>query len=217
MVKYMLLDAMGASAPMQKNTGLVLAGGRGERFGVYKAIVQSWGEPLILRPLRVFQELSGEVIIAHGGKRQLELLREVCPEAIFVADDETGPLGGLLAGFRRASKDWVMVAPCDTPLLSVELYRELLSRARRAEGCVVRLHGTANPVIGVYRKDAFLDAALEVASGGGRAPAEVLSHLNLVHMDEDALREMPFGTACLLDVDTPEDLERLDKYLAEGP
>lgn len=202
---------------MQSTTGLVLAGGKGERFGVYKAIVRSKGEPLILRPFRVLQEFSDEVIIAHGGERQLELLKEVCPEAIFVADDETGPLGGLLAGFRRARMEWVLVAPCDAPLVSVELYRELLSRARRAEGCVARLHGTANPVIGVYHKEAFLDAALEVAKSGGRAPVEVLPHLNLVYMDEDALSEMPFRTACLLDVDTPEDLERVHKYLAGAP
>ncbi len=199
---------------MQGTTGLVLAGGQGERFGIYKAIVPLNGEPLILRPFRVLHELSDEVIIAHGGERQLEPLKEVCPEAIFVADDETGPLGGLLAGFRAARMKWVLVAPCDAPLLSVELYRELLSRARRVEGCVARLHGTANPVVGVYLREAFLEAAVEVVSSGGQAPVEALSHLNLVYMDEDALSEMPFGTDCLLDVDTPEDLERVGKYLA---
>ncbi len=171
----------------------------------------------MLRPYRVLRELSEEVIIAHGGERQLPLLREICPEALFVGDDESGPLGGLLAGFQRAKMEWVLVAPCDAPLLSVELFRELLSRAGRADGCVPRLRGTPNPVVGVYQRKAFLHAALEVASTGGQAPIEALSHLNMVLVEEDTLSEMPFGTDCLLDVDTPEDLERAYKCLAATP
>ncbi len=202
---------------MRSTTGLVLAGGRGERLGVYKAVVPSRGEPLILRPLRVLQELSDEVIVAHGGERQLELLKEICPEVVFVADEETGPLGGLLAGFQRARMPWVLVAPCDAPLLSTELYRALLLRARRVEGCVPRVHGTANPVVGAYQREAFLGAARAVVSSGGQAPVDVLTRMNLVYMDEEALREMPFGMACLLDVDTPEDLERAQNHLAGTP
>ncbi|MFQ5837865.1 MAG: molybdenum cofactor guanylyltransferase [Thermoplasmata archaeon] len=200
---------------MVQVSGLVLAGGRGERFGSYKATLPLGGEPLILRPLRVLSDVCEEVLIAHGGEEGRRELERLDTQAILVADEGVGPLGGLLAGLKAARGEWVLVAPCDAPFVSRDLYLELLSRARGWEGSVPRLHGRENPVIAAYRRSAFLRAGSEARAEGKEALMEVLPSLKLRYVEEEVLRGMPYGLHCLLDVDTREDYERAQRLLRD--
>jgi molybdopterin-guanine dinucleotide biosynthesis protein A len=194
-------------------SGLILAGGRGIRLGLPKATALLEGEPLILRPLRVLDEVCQEVIVAHGGQHVGRRLEGVVGDAILVSDEEVGPLGGLVAGLRAAKGRWVAVAPCDAPLLSVELYAELLSRARGHDAAIPRIAGREVPVVAVYRRETTLKAGIEALQAGERAMHQLLPRLRLCYVEEDALRSMPYGLDCLLDVDTAEDLERARRLL----
>ncbi len=196
-------------------TGLILAGGKGKRLGRYKATIMLGDEPLILRPFKVIGQLSKEIVVAYGGERQRRLLKGLCSGALFVADEEEGPLGGLLSGLLVARGEWVLVAPVDAPFVSEELYAELLSRARGKDGSVPRVQGSVNPVVAAYRRDTLLRVGQEVRAGSSKSLREVLSRLTLSFIEEDVLEAMPYGLDCVLDVDTEEDLERARKLLID--
>ncbi len=196
-----------------KVSGLILAGGKGERFGGHKALAKFAGEPIILRPVRVLRHLTSEIVIAHGRGENRALLEGIEKEAIMVADEEMGPLGGLLSGSRAASGEWILVAPCDAPLVSKELYAELLSSARGLEGSVPRLEGHDNPTIAAYRRSAVVRACQGTLGEGITAARNILPRLRLSYLEREALDRMPYGLQCVFDVDTPDDLRRAEEIL----
>ncbi len=201
---------------MPSISGIILAGGEGTRLGAYKPAVQLAGEPLILRPFRVLEGVSEEVLVAYGREEHREKLEGLRLEATLVPDEGPGPLGGLLVALKEVKGEWVVVAPCDAPLLSTSLYEELLSRGQGVEGAVVRLRGVPNPVIAAYHTEALASAGLQVHARGDDAVMDVLALLSLSYLEEEDLARMPYGLNCVLDVDTPENLARAEELFRTG-
>lgn len=105
------------------------------------------------------------------------------------------------------------MAPCDAPFLSPELYRTLLARAEGKDGCLPRLGARDNPTIAVYRREAFLEASEGPLAAGERSLRGVLPRLRLRRLRERDLGRLPYGLACVLDVDTREDLATAEGLL----
>lgn len=127
--------------------GVVLAGGRSRRFGVDKARVEVGGEPLVVRTVRVLAEVLGEVVVVGD-----VTLRELWPERSgaagapgpvpdsapdftpsFMDDPREGPLGAVIAAWRRCLRPLVVLA-CDLPLMDRETVARL---ARPTDGARV--------------------------------------------------------------------------------
>lgn len=127
--------------------GVVLAGGRSRRFGVDKARVVLGGEALVVRTARTLGVVLGEVVIV--GDTTLAALWPDLPgprlwRPQFMDDPREGPLGAVLAAWRRFSRPLVVLA-CDLPLID--------------EATVARL---ARPTVG-----ARVPELPDLAPGGG--------------------------------------------------
>lgn len=115
------------SAPDKRNiTGLLLAGGRGQRMeGADKGLLPLDGEPLALHVLRRLRpQVAGLMISAN---RNADLYRQWAP---VVADDlpgQRGPLAGVLAGLSNCLTEWMAVAPCDLPALPDDVVARLIA------------------------------------------------------------------------------------------
>ncbi len=79
---------------------------------------------------------------------------------------------------------------------------------------LVLVHTLYEDLVAVYRKDSLLKAVAGAAARGERSLTKALSALTLAYLEEETLREMPYGLHCLLDVDTPADLQRAHRVLA---
>ncbi|AKJ68957.1 molybdenum cofactor guanylyltransferase MobA [Pandoraea thiooxydans] len=106
-------------------TGLILAGGRGTRMGGADKGLQAFrGMPLVMHAM---QRLSPQVTtLLISANRNLERYREL--GVTVVCDDPpdfAGPLAGILAGLRAAPTEFVVTAPCDSPLLPTDLVARL--------------------------------------------------------------------------------------------
>lgn len=174
-------------------SGLVLAGGMGTRMGRPKAFVDFRGAPLVRWPLRALAPLCEEVLVA-AGSLQLDV-----PGARSVADEGGGPLSGLRAGAREAKGEWLLVAPCDAPLVTTALYRALLDLARGRDGAMVRLENRDQPLVACYRLD-----ALRPALASAFAPRDLPRLMGL------ALLEDPRLAPLARDADTPDELRALE-------
>jgi molybdopterin-guanine dinucleotide biosynthesis protein A len=104
-----------------KITGVVLAGGRGQRFGGQdKGLILFQKKPLIEQVLARFVPQVDEIII--NANRNLEhyqcyghrLISDVMP-------DYPGPLAGIFSAMQQMTHDWLLSAPCDTPFLPEQL------------------------------------------------------------------------------------------------
>jgi len=169
-------------------SGLVLAGGKGDRVGgADKGWLAYRGEPLIRHTSQRLQPQVAGILISAN--RNLERYRALGYPV--VVDDPrfgqfAGPLAGICAAFRVATTDWLAVVPCDAPWLASDLVRRLAAQAPGTRAAVACVEGRMQPAFCLVHRDhaASLDAFL---ASGGRKVARWLRAIDAVTVDfEDA-------------------------------
>jgi molybdenum cofactor guanylyltransferase len=134
---------MNAPLPVSSITGLVLAGGRGQRMGgADKGLQMLHGRPLAAHVLARLAPQVGALMISANRNRDTYAELGAPWQARVIADtlaDFPGPLAGLLAGLRAVSQnavdteattEWLLSAPCDSPWLPADLAVRLADAAR---------------------------------------------------------------------------------------
>ena len=192
---------------MENVEGLLLAGGKSSRMGgLHKGSLRLETETFAEHLVQELKKEAGQVWISYG-----ETLHETYAGCKVVRDryPDCGPIGGLQAGFSAAGQDLVLVAACDLPLLTIELYRELLrcmeaEEARRKEqldGAVPVLDGRIHPLAAVYRKSAaaVMEEQLQQKEYRVRKALEKLKILYVDLSGKTALAGM------LQNINTPEE------------
>lgn len=108
---------------------LLLAGGRGQRMGGQDKGLLEWrGRPLIAWLHEVARPLTDELLLSCNRNHA----RYAGYADRLVSDDEDGfpgPLAGIRAGLAAASHRWLLLLPCDTPLVDRPLLHSLYSAA----------------------------------------------------------------------------------------
>ena len=102
-------------------SAIILSGGRATRMnGVDKGLVLLQQKPLIAHVIARLKPQVGEILINAN--------REIAAYEAFglpVLKDENeefiGPLAGFSLGLQQAKHDYVLTAPCDSPLLPLDL------------------------------------------------------------------------------------------------
>lgn len=149
---------------------MVLAGGRSRRMAACKALEPFLGRPMVAWTVEALSGVCDDVVVPVR-KGWGQRIGAALPQGARVVEDShpgLGPVGGLEAGFRAASGEWVAVAPCDSPFLEPRLYRMLLAQARCSDGAVPFVGGFPEPLHGVYRRRPMLRAlGLVISEGGG--------------------------------------------------
>jgi len=187
-------------------TGLILAGGRGQRMGGVDKGLQAWrGLPLVDHALARLAPQVREVMISANRNAALYGARtaRVLADA---ADDFAGPLAGILAGLRAARTPWLAVVPCDSPQLPSDLVARLAQGIAAARGAVVqRDHGAAGlrlePVCCLLSTALADDLARYLAEGGRKVEGWVSRHAAPVLFGE------PDDAAAFANVNTLADLQ----------
>lgn len=182
---------------------LLLAGGQGRRMGGRdKGLVEWRGRPLIAWMHGTVRALTDDLLLSCNRNQSA-----YAPYANRLLADEQpdypGPLAGIRAGLAAARHDWLMVLPCDAPLIDAELLRTLHATAIQdpQHPLMVRRAAQWEPLfsmIPVHLAGRF-EAAWQV---GNRSPRQVLLALEsrALNLAEDDPR--------LANLNTPQLLER---------
>lgn len=185
-------------------TGVVLAGGRGRRMGgVDKGLMPFRGQPLALWALHALEGIADTVLISANRHREVyETLGY--PVIADLTDSFDGPLAGVLSAMRSAETAYVMVVPCDSPGLNVELLTRLLAALGTAGTNIAvaddgqRLH----PVVMLAESRLADDLEAYLMRGNRRVDAWVKMHA-WVAADFSDCPEV------LLNINTPEEMSSL--------
>ncbi len=166
---------------------LVLAGGRGQRMGGRDKGLVAWRDmPLIHWVHDVARPLSDDLIISCNRNQE----RYAAFADRLVGDDRPdfpGPLAGIRAGLDVAKHPWLLVIPCDAPLID----HALLSQLHRA-ACVsghtsmLRRDGQWEPLFCMI-PTRFAAQIEQAWLAGERSPKQVLFPLGVQAVDIDAL------------------------------
>jgi len=189
--------------------GTLLAGGQSRRMEQDKAQLRPtpYGEPLAERGLRTLQAVCAEVFVA-GDRPDLARPGVACHPDL----QPGSSLAGLHNALSHASRDWVLVLPCDLPFPSPNLLWALLAARRDGALAVVpRTEHGSEPLIACYHRNALPLAERALADGELRL-RKLVEQLQPVYLEQDRLP--PGWRRALTNLNTPDDLQR---HLAPPP
>lgn len=199
------------AAPLPPCSILLLAGGRGQRMGGQDKGLLEWrDQPLIAHLHALTRPLSDDLIISCNRNQE----RYARYADHLVADPEQGfpgPLAGILAGLAAARHNWLLVLPCDAPLLDTALLHDMRLQAAQQQNHPLMLRrGTQwEPLFCLLPRE-LLPSLQQAWTNGERSPRRALLALAAKPMDcaQDDAR--------LSNLNTPELLASLAAISSAG-
>jgi len=179
----------------------IMAGGRSKRMGQDKAWIELDGEPLITRVATVLAQVADEVIVVANERRYASLGLRVVKDRY----PEGGALGGIATGVAAATHDTVLVAACDMPFLSVEVWRLLLGHAGEADVVIPRIGGEYETLHALYTKACVPHMVRALAENRLRVVA-FFDQVRVQAIEEGELRAVDPTLRAFTNVNTPEEL-----------
>jgi len=178
---------------MQNVTGLILAGGRGERMG---GADKGWsiynGRPLIVSVVERFAPQVGLLLIsANRNIDRYSALGTVVEDASDLNTEAfAGPLVGIVSGLRRTRTEWAAIVACDAPYLPSDLVQRLANAVRDtgAAAACARVAGRLQPLFAIVNAQSAGTLAASITAGE-RAMHRWLASMNAVPVDFDNARE----------------------------
>lgn len=112
--------------PIDKITGVILAGGRATRMGGQDKGLISWqGKCLVESVITVLRPQVSTLFVSAN--RNQSRYTQLC-HCLVLTDlfgDYAGPLAGIATALQQAQTDYVLFVPCDSPRLSLQLASRL--------------------------------------------------------------------------------------------
>lgn len=170
-------------------------------------------------------------------QRSYGALANRCEEVLIVASEESpqdygipahsivdlrpgrkGPLAAMEAGLAAARNDHVFVAAGDAPFVPEGLVDFLLDcvAGSSARVAVPRYGGRLHPLCAAYERDVLADLSFAL-NMGTRAVRDFLDNLAGVRYVEEELERFGDPETYLMNVNSPEDLERARSVLCGPP
>ena len=171
---------------MPELTGGILAGGGSRRMGGQdKAVLLLDGVPLIQHVAQRLRPLVGELLI--NTRSTNPLLTGLADRCVKDADRFAGqgPLTGIQTLLAASATPWMLIVPCDAPLVPVDALQALIdSVERHAKPAVIRVKGRVNPVCCALSRDCL--PAIEASLSQGRQhTGQVIASLAPEFVDHD--------------------------------
>ena len=160
------------------------------------------GRSFVERAVDVLSELADEIFIVANDARFASLGVPV------FADDHPGggPLGGIATALRRASHERVLVAACDLPFMSPDVWRFLLQCADAAYDAVVPVVDGRWQVLHAVYTRAALPTVLNALRAGELTVEFAVRQLRCRAIPEKELRTIDPGLHTFMNVNTRGDL-----------
>ena len=215
-------------------TGVILAGGKSQRMGENKALMQLGDDALIEHVIRRMHRVTDELLLitnspadyAHFG---LPMHGDILPG--------TGALGGVYTGLTHASHEAVLCVACDSPFLEPKLLSYLVSvlgeydavmpytySSRQTPFCRNKNIGVTNPsysdeaqvtlqtLCAAYSKSCLPIIELMLQESELRVHA-LSERANIQRVSPEVWREFDPEGMSFFNINTPEDFEKADAYM----
>lgn len=148
-------------------TGVILAGGRGQRMGgTDKGLMPLAGKPMVAHVLTALRSQVATIVINANRNldRYAALGHQVTADNI---GDYFGPLAGMATAMQIATTEYVLTVPCDSPLLARDLVARLYQALseQNAEISVAHDGERMHPVFALLRRSLLASSQEYLRSG----------------------------------------------------
>jgi molybdopterin-guanine dinucleotide biosynthesis protein A len=167
-------------------TAVLLAGGQSQRMGRDKATITFRGQPLWQRQIELLRSLRPEKIFVSVQKEPSWLPLET--ELLLDEPPSRGPLSGLTRGLASMQTSHLAVLAVDMPFMTSEQMQGLCCLATAGRGVIPVVGEHAEPLVAMYPREAVGDFAAALASND--FSLQRLSR-SLVQLDKLRIFEVP--------------------------
>ncbi|REJ09671.1 molybdenum cofactor guanylyltransferase [Halobacillus trueperi] len=142
--------------------GVILNGGGSTRMGTAKSSLTFDSITSLELIASTLSKVTDTIIVNQNARKNVPF---PVVEDIY---EDAGPLAGLHAVMKEKPATWFILAACDTPFVSEEVYRHLIQEAGETVDAVIPVYdGRFQPISGVYHIR-ILDKLESYLSQGGR-------------------------------------------------
>ncbi len=198
----------------------ILAGGQSNRFQRPKAFAEVAGKPLILHTFEACKAHTDEVFIVVHTKEDHAQFTKYFPIDQIVVDvlqEPICPLVGAFTAFQHASNPYTQLLPCDSPLIHPIFFEILWGMVEGYQAAVPRWpNGWIEPLHSVYHTETAAQIAEQCLKEKEARMRALIAALNrVIYLSTNALQRFDPKLRTLLNVNTPADLQKLKKILAQ--
>lgn len=182
-------------------TGVILAGGMSSRFGSDKAQATLYGQTFMEHAFRLLRTICNRVVVSGAKVRGLKAKVRCIPDAV----PGGGPMSGIASVVEAVKDEWLMIVPCDMPLISPDLLQTMLTRSGGVLSQVWQgPDGRLQPFPMLLHRPAALKALSAIGMGAGmsiKSMLRVMAHAT-IPIPSDQLYKFS-------NINTPQELEVL--------
>lgn len=165
-------------------SAIILAGGLAKRMGgVDKGLVTLQQKPLIQHVINRLQPQVDELLI-NANRELLHYKNLGYPIFEDEQTDFIGPLAGFNLGLKYGKHDYLLTAPCDSPLLPMDLAQRLMRglTEQQADIAVATCADKTHPVFSLCKKS-VLPSLTDYLENGGRKVSMWQKSLKYIEVD----------------------------------
>ncbi|RJR47930.1 MAG: molybdenum cofactor guanylyltransferase [Desulfobacteraceae bacterium] len=197
---------------VKDTAGVILAGGKSQRFGKNKSFIPIDGTPLIEKVVNVMTSVFGHCLIVTNTPEEYAHLGLPMVQDVIKG---VGPLAGILTGLKTIRHQYGFFVACDMPCLNSPFVRYLVGAKEDHDAVVPRIGRMVEPLHAIYSKTSIGPLG-EVIDSGVRQVLELFSRIRVRYVEEEAIRAFDPDLRCFLNVNRPEDLARLTEESGPG-
>ncbi|HLR66276.1 molybdenum cofactor guanylyltransferase [Virgibacillus alimentarius] len=132
--------------------GVILSGGKSSRMGTNKSLLEINHKPVIKHILEELQHCSDNVMIVANEPSLYEFLGvKLCSDRYI----DKGPLAGLETALYHIDANAYIIAACDMPFISKDIYHFLLNQLDHDDAVVPIYNNHMHPLSGIYTRRAL--------------------------------------------------------------
>lgn len=191
-----------------ETNGIVLAGGKSQRFGRDKLWESIGSRTLLERVISRLEFLKGNIIVV---KAREQLLPDVSGYAgVVLVEDalpDRGPLGGIHAGLKASRAGYNLVVAGDMPFLSRQLLEYMLSLADGYDLVIPRIDNLVEPLHAVYSKSC-LSPIEKLLQKGELRIRHFFDMVKIKYVEKSEIERFDPAHLSLFNVNSGADLEK---------
>lgn len=190
-------------------------------MGRNKALVRIKGKEMLSWIVEGLKPCVDEIVVVAKDELTRSSYQQIVPGDVKILTDVMpldGPLVGMYSAFVEAASEYAYVHPIDSPVINKGVIEYLFQQAAGYDAAIVRNDdGSIEPVHAVYKVRAVLAVAREALDRGdssAKVLATKLGRVNFIPVAE--LRKFDDKLVSLLNVNTPEELDKIESFLGRN-
>lgn len=126
---------------------IILAGGKGSRFNNQdKGLVKFKDKPLIEHVINIIQPQVDDIVISAN--RNIDSYNNYSSNVVQDNDENfCGPLSGIASAIPHCKHEWILIVPCDMPLLPTGLVTQMQENMNDQLACIAEANGRLQLVL----------------------------------------------------------------------